>query len=122
MGDKLDLFLAADLEVTGEVYLKRFGMSFEVKGFTEPELRDLREQATYDKELNDEEFAHLLIVTGVTSPDLQDPKVIAKFKARDAADVVSKAFLAGEVMKLRDGILKASGFDDDGESVEDAKN
>lgn len=121
MDNKLDLFLVADNEVTGEVNMKRFGIKFEIKGFTEPELKELREQAKYDGVLNDSEFYCLMVANGVTSPNLNDPKVIAKYKARDGADVIEKAFLAGEIMRLRDAILKLSGFDED-ESIEEAKN
>lgn len=124
--DKLDLFLASDVEAKGEVHLKRFGMDFEVKGFTDQEFRDIREQATYGSgkkkgEVNETELVNLIVAYGVVSPNLSDPKVMKKYGARDAADAVSKAFLVGELATLRDAILKLSGFDEE-ESIEEAKN
>ena len=125
MSDKLDLFLAAEVDVKGEVYLKRFGMHFEIKGLTEEEFKDLREQSTYgegkDRKLNDKEFYNLIVAEGVTVPNLNDPKALKKYGAKDGADVVSKSLLAGEVTKLREAILLLSGFDEE-ESVEEAKN
>lgn len=125
MNDKLDLFLAAEVDAKGEVYLKRFGMNFEIKGLTDEELKSLREQATYgtgkEQKLNDSEFFSLIISSAVTAPNLNDPKVVKKYGAKDGADVIGKAFLAGEVTKLRDAILALSGFDEE-ESVEEAKN
>lgn len=126
MSDALHALLSYDQEPTKEVYVKRFGVNFKIKGLTQEEHYSLRDQATYSvkgkKNVNELELDGLLIATGVTEPNFNDAQVIKKFGAKDGADAVTKALLFGEIKTLQAEILKLSGFDDEEEEIEEIKN
>lgn len=125
----LDALLGASIEVEDTVFIKRLGVDFKVRGLTGDKINSLREQCTYSEGkganrkmvVKDEELSQLLIAEACVEPDFGDAKLLAHYKARDAADCVQKALLAGEVAALSHAVLDVSGFDN-GEDVEEAKN
>ncbi|MEH6941684.1 phage tail assembly chaperone [Bacillus sp. JJ722] len=126
----LDALLGASTDVEEEVFIKRLGTHFRVKGLSGEDIDDLKEQCTYyvgkgnqrKKQTNEEELGRLLIATSCVNPDFSDAKLLKHYGAVDAADCVQKALLAGEVAKLSHAILTASGFDDDEDEIEAVKN
>ena len=130
MSEALNAFLAYDKEPEKEVYIKRFGVNFKVKPITNDEYYDLRERASYSvgkganqtTEMNDRELDALLVAKGLVEPNFSDAKVLAKFDAMDASDVVAKSLYVGEIKLLQEAILRLSGFDDGEEEIEEAKN
>lgn len=126
----LDALLGAELNQEHDVFIKRLGTHFTVKSLSGSDVDKLTQQATYTvgkgknkrQELNQEEFGSLLIAKACKSPDFNNEELKEKYDATDAADCAKKALLAGEVAKVADAILSASGFDDDDEGIEDAKN
>lgn len=126
----LDALLSASIEVEEEVLIKRLGVHFRVKGLTGDKINSLREQCTYfegkganrKRIINEDELGQLLIATACIEPDFSNPKLLEKYGARDAADCVQKALLAGEVVTLSHAVLDVSEFRVTEEDVEEAKN
>ncbi|QIG62530.1 tail assembly chaperone [Sporosarcina phage Lietuvens] len=126
----LDALLGASIDVQDTVFIKRLDVKFTVKALTGDRVKKLREQCTYTegKGVNrrtftkEEELGNLLIAEGCLSPDFSDKKLLEKYSASDAADCVQKALLAGEVATLSHAVLDVSGFGDENDTVEDAKN
>lgn len=129
MSDALNAILSYDKEPVKDVYIKRFNQHFKIKGLYDDQYSEIKEQATYTtgkgnqqrEEINSSELDALFIAKGVTEPDFSDPKLLKKFNVNDAAGVVKKCLLIGEIKLLQDEIFKLSGFDD-GEGIEEAKN
>ena len=125
----LDALLGASIEVTDTVRIKRLGVDFEIKAITGDVLAAVREQATYPEGtgknrkliVKEDEVGRLLIAKSVTSPNFNDAKLLAHYKAVDAGDCVQKALLAGEIATLQQAVLELSGFGGDDE-VEEIKN
>lgn len=125
----LDALLGADINVEEKVFIDRLGVDFTIKALTGDEVNELREQCTVwrgkganrKKYTNEEELGQLLISEACVEPDFSDAKLLEKYKARDAADCVQKALLAGEVATLSHAVLDVSGFERDSD-VEAAKN
>jgi len=126
----LDALLGASIEVEDTVFIKRLGVNFRVKALTGDRVNKLREQCTYaegkgaNRKLvtNEEELGGLLISESCVEPDFNNPKLLEKYGARDAADCVQKALLAGEVATLSHAVLDVSGFANEGDTVEEVKN
>ncbi|MGN7387722.1 phage tail assembly chaperone [Sporosarcina sp. SAFN-015] len=126
----LDALLGASVDVEEKVYIKRLKTNFTVKALTGDKLNELREQCTYTEGkganrrtfTNEDELGKLLIAEACIEPDFSDAKLLAKYGAKDAADCVQKALLAGEVTTLSHAVLDVSGFDNAAEDVETAKN
>lgn len=126
----LDALLGASIEIEDTVEMKRLGVDFRVKALTGDKVNQLREQCTHwegkgtARKLvtNEEELGGLLIATACVEPDFNDPRLLEKYGARDAADCVQKALLAGEVAKLSHAVLDVSEFGVTEEDVEEAKN
>lgn len=126
----LDALLGASIEVEDTVFIKRLGVDFRVKGLTGDVINGLREQCTHwegkgtnrKQVLNDEDLGNLLIATACIDPDFGDPKLLAHYKARDAADCVQKALLFGEVATLSSAVLDVSEVGVVEADVEEVKN
>jgi hypothetical protein len=117
----LDALLTTDFDVTREVEMPRFGVSFSVRALTMKEINKLRRQATdltggkgkTVEVLDEENFAALLIAAACVNPDWKNPTLLAKLGVETAADAVSKRLLAGEMSALSNEVMVASGFDMD---------
>lgn len=120
--DVLAAFLAADKNVKEKVELKRLGVEVEVKGLDQKEMAQLNERATFGDKVDEQKLNALIIVKGCTNIDFGNDKMLEHYGALDTVDCVGKALLAGEVVKLVQAILKASGFDDFAEQIKAAKN
>ena len=117
----LDALLSTEVDVTKDVEMPRFGVTFTVRAVTMKDINRLRKQATEltggkgktVEVLDEEYFAALLIATACTNPDWKSPALLEKFGANEAAEVVSKRLLAGEMTALSAAIMDVSGFDMD---------
>ncbi|RCX22960.1 XkdN-like tail assembly chaperone [Fontibacillus phaseoli] len=123
----LEALLGATLDVQDVVYISRLKTHFTVKALDQAEMTRARDQATIptrkgEKELDGQLFNAVLIAKGCVDPDFSDKALIAHYGATDAADCVTKALLPGEIAKVLTAIMKISGFDDEEELIEDAKN
>jgi hypothetical protein len=130
MSELLQAFLSADTNVEDEVFIKRFNSHIRIKALLEDDINALRDQATRyvgkgknrKKEFNTDEFNGLLIAKACINIDFSDAKMLAKYAAVDEGDCVRKALFAGEVIKLQEAVLRLSGFDDDEDLLDEAKN
>jgi hypothetical protein len=130
MSDLLQAFLGANTNVEDEVYIKRLDSHIKVKALLDDELTSLREQATHlvgkgknrKKEFNTEEFNGLLIAKACVNIDFGNAEMLKRYVATDSGECVRKALFAGEVMKLQEAVLRLSGFDDDEDLLDEAKN
>ncbi|MCD9024313.1 phage tail assembly chaperone [Cohnella silvisoli] len=123
----LDALLGATLDQQSQVYIPRLKTHFSVKALTSEELRKANDQATVptgrgERKLDNNLFNAVLVVKGCVDPDFSNKTLIQHYEATDAADCVTKALLPGEIVKLFQTVLDLSGFGDDDELIEDAKN
>lgn len=129
--DALEALLGADLKIEEEVFISRLGTNFTVKAIDGQTFNKLRDQATHyvgkgankQAQYNEEDFNGSLIVEACITPDFNNAKLLKKYGARDGADCVQKALLAGEIIALQEAILRLSGFSDNkDEEIEEVKN
>lgn len=127
MAKGLDALLGATLELTKEVYIARLKTHFTVKALGNEDLRKINDRAAKPdgkggKVTDDQMFNALVIVKGCVDPDFNDKALKAHYGAADDADCVTKALLPGEMAKVLQAILDLSGFGNEEELIEDAKN
>lgn len=130
MSDALKALLASDLNIEKNVHIKRLGVDFIIKALTDETLEEAREEATHfvgkgakqKKEVDTKMLGGLLISKACVEPDFNNAELIKAKGAKDAADVVTKTLLPGEIEKLQTAILELSGFEDDEEEIEEVKN
>lgn len=123
----LDALLGATLDLRDTVYIPRLKTSFTIKALTDAELRSASEQATIPgakgaKSTDDRLFNALIIVKGCVDPEFSNKALQTHYGATDPADCVQKALLPGESAKVLAAILALSGFSNEEETIEDAKN
>jgi len=126
-GRGLEALLGASLDVQDTVYIPRLKTHFTVKALTSEELRRINERATIpnargEKKIDDALLNALFIAKGCVEPDFANKALIQHYGASDEADCVTKALLPGEVGKVVQAVLNASGFGNEEELIEDAKN
>lgn len=127
MAKGLEALLGATLELTKEVYIPRLKTSFTVRALSNDDLRKINARATLPdgkggKKTDDQVLNALIIVKGCVDPDFNDKALKAHYAAADEVDCVSKALLPGEMAKVMQAILDLSGFGNEDELVEEAKN
>ncbi|ASS74074.1 hypothetical protein CIG75_03125 [Tumebacillus algifaecis] len=130
--DPLEALLAVDAERAPEddVYLKRLNAKFRVRGPKQSEYKATLERCVKEtgkgknlrRSLDTDMFQKLIVYTFTVTPNLSDPKLMEKYGALVAEEVIEKALLPGEVDKLAERILELGGYGDDDDMVEDAKN
>lgn len=130
----LDALLKADFNIEREVYISRLETHFKIRALDAGEIENIQEQATHyvgkgvnrKKERDSVKAGYLTIAKGTVNPDFNDDKLKEKAgNVSSAWEVVKALLLPGEMQKLEQEILIASGFDDDEaeeESYEEIKN
>ena len=127
----VDALLNSDVVEEKDVYMPRLDTEFTVRTVTMDDIEEIEEQAKKfvevrkgkRKEVRDEEkFGKLLIVKGCVNPTFADKKLLEHFGVSSAEEVVSKSLRVGEITKLATEIMRLSGFDDDEDALEEAKN
>ena len=80
-----------------------FGAPFtvEVRGLSYNQLADIREMGSGDADI---------VLAGVTSPNLRDPRLLEAYKAATPAELVKAIFLPGELGELCRAIERLTGF------------
>lgn len=119
--DLLQKLLDTELVPEKDIYMKRFDANFRIRALNEKEINRIREQSTFGNSVNQSKFRALIAVSGCVSPDWSDAKLREKF-GPNPDDVVQNRLLAGEVNKLTEEIMKLSGYGDEDEEIEAAKN
>ncbi|MBB6637370.1 phage tail assembly chaperone [Cohnella thailandensis] len=123
----LERLLAADTVPEKAVLLERLGIPVRLRGLTGKQVFSIRERCTERKEkrgqtierLDEELFNVSLIAASTVSPNWGDSKLLAKFSASGAEEVIKRILLAGELSALGDVVLDLSGFNTE---LEDVKN
>lgn len=117
-----------DVDGTPErtVSLKRIGIPITVKGLTGKQIFSIRERCTITvnekrgrtrRELDEEAFNGALIAAATVKPNFGDGKLLAKFRASSAEEVIKRLLLAGEMAQLGDLVLEVSEFNTELEEV-----
>ncbi|MDH2332509.1 phage tail assembly chaperone [Paenibacillus polymyxa] len=124
MAKGLEALLGATTDLQEEIYIPRLKTHFTIKALDEDSIERARAQATTGKDgsVDGALFNRLLIVKSAADPDFNDKALKDHYEASDAADCVRKALLPGEQTRLIQSVLALSGFVEDAELVEDAKN
>lgn len=130
--DALQALLGAQpaIDITSQVPVKRLNTKFTIKALTGEDINAIRTQATrptpngkkMELKVNEEEVARLLVVNATIDPNFNDASLLKHFGAIDGGECVQKALLAGEIALLQNAIFELSGFGDEEEEVEEAKN
>ncbi len=117
--------LDTEMKPEKQVWMKRFDAEFHIQALDGKTINRIREQASYPtrngKQVDEEKFGALLIEKACLMPDWTDKALLDAF-GPTPTDVVQKRLLAGEIVKLTGDILQLSGFGDEDEAVEEAKN
>jgi hypothetical protein len=126
--DILEALLGASNDVRKTVFMKRFGIDFEIKALETDEVNKITERATRlvgknQKKFDEELFNNLMIVKSCIIPNWEDEKLLEALEVFDAVDAVKKRLLFGEVATLLKEINELNGFDQsDDEQIEEIKN
>lgn len=123
----LQRLLDADTVPEKSVLLERLGVPVRLRGLTGKQVFGIRERCTERKEkrgqtverLDEELFNVSLIAAATVAPNWGDGKLLAKFSASSAEEVIKRILLAGELSALGDVVLDLSGFNTE---LEDVKN
>lgn len=123
--DILNALLSVEDVPEADIPMKRFGVSFRVRAVDIKTIKRLQIQATFPvgktQVLDEEYFAALLIAESSIIPDWKEPKLLAKYDTNEAAEVVKKRLLGGEMAHLSKEIMDVSGFNQE-ERIESLKN
>ncbi|MBO9606604.1 MAG: hypothetical protein J7639_11665 [Paenibacillaceae bacterium] len=123
----LQRLLDADTLPERTVLLERFGVAVKLRGLTGKQVYGIRERCTERREkrgqtterLDEEQFNTALIGAATVSPNWGDAKLLAKYNASGAEEVIKRLLLAGELSALGDVVLDLSGFNTE---LQDIKN
>ncbi|MEC0370050.1 phage tail assembly chaperone [Paenibacillus chibensis] len=123
----LDALLGATLELESSVYIPRLKTKFTIKALSNDDLRRINERATVinprgEKSTDDQLLNALFIAKGCVDPDFNNKALKEHYGAIDEAECVTKALLPGEMAKLLQAVLDLSGFGNEDELIEEAKN
>ncbi|MFS0841168.1 phage tail assembly chaperone [Paenibacillus sp. 1P03SA] len=123
--DVLAALLSVEDSPERDVYMQRFDVNFRVKAVSIKQINRLKMQATHTvgktDVLDDEYFMALLIVEASVNMDWKNPQLLQKYDVLDAAEVVQKRLLSGEIAYLSGEIMSVSGFNQD-ERIRELKN
>lgn len=123
----LQLLLEADTLPERTVKIPRLGIPVTLRGLTGKQVFSIKERCTERKErrgqiterLDEEQFNVALIAAATVNPNWGDQKLLAKFQASGAEEVIKRILLAGELSALGEVALDLSGFNTD---LQDIKN
>lgn len=119
--------------VTQEIVLsgRLKDFKFKVRAITGKEYSDYQARCIENpnspkkRKFNTQKFNELIVVNHTVDPNFKDAEWLktAGILSMDAAQLLYKTLLAGEINELADTILKISGFNNDTEElIEEAKN
>jgi len=116
--EKINRLLSIEDLPEKTVMLDRVQVPVTLKALTGKQVFKIREMCTYRKEkkgkvienFDEEQFNAALVVAATISPNWGDQKLLAKYKASEAEEVVKRILLAGELASLADIVLELSGF------------
>lgn len=116
--EKINRLLSIEELPEKTVVLERVQVPVTLRALTGKQVFKIREMCTYRKEkkgkvienFDEEQFNAALVVAATVSPKWGDEKLLAKYKASDAEEVVKRILLAGELASLADIVLELSGF------------
>lgn len=101
----------------------RLGVDFKLRSLSNDLYAQAQEQATrfvrnrrtgrMEKDIDGASLSFLVVVSGTSSPDFTDQRLLQKYKAMGPQDAVKKALLPGEIDAIAEKILSLSGFDED---------
>ena len=122
----LQKLLDVDAVPERTVSLKRLGIPVTIKGLTGKQIFSIRERCTITvsekrgrkhRELDEEAFNSALIAAATVKPNWGDTKLLTKYRASGAEEVIKRLLLAGEMAQLGDLVLEVSEFNTELEEV-----
>lgn len=122
----LQKLLDVDAVPERTVSLKRLGIPVTIKGLTGKQIFSIRERCTITvsekrgrkhRELDEEAFNSALIAAATVKPNWGDAKLLTKYRASGAEEVIKRLLLAGEMAQLGDLVLEVSEFNTELEEV-----
>lgn len=66
-----------------------------------------------EKQVDQQKLQRVLVAMATIAPNLKDARLLSKFGVTEAAGVVGRIMLPGQVAALSDKIMEVSGYDDD---------
>jgi hypothetical protein len=120
MNDEQVLQRLLDVDTLPErtINLPRLNIPVTLRGLTGKQVFSIRERCTERKErrgkvteyLDEEQFNVALIAAATVKPNWGDAKLLSKYQASGADEVIKRVLLAGELSALGDLVLDLSGF------------
>ena len=115
-------------DVRKKVFMKRFGVDFEVRALTPDEVNKITQRSTRltgkkEKVFDEDMFNYLTIAKACVTPNWEDKELQDALGVADAIGAIKKRLLFGEVATILQTIGELNGFDQsDSEQIEEAKN
>lgn len=127
--DVLKALLGADHKVEKQVFMKRFNSHFTIKALDGDVIDKIQDQCTYYvgkpnkrvKKTDEQKFSALIIQRACVIPNWNAKELLDLYETHDAADVIKKRLLAGELAKLTGEVMDISGFEEE-EAIDEIKN
>ena len=128
--DVLKALLSTEQEVEKKYFMKRFGVDFTIRAIDGKLIDRIQDRATYyegkgskrTKKFDEQLFGALVIQHGCITPNWNDQTLKDHYGTHDPVEVIKKRLLAGEIAKLSAEIMDLSGFGDEEDAIEAAKN
>ena len=84
--------------------------------------RKVKINGQYEDELDDLAYSRALILASTVDPDFRDTELCEHFGTLDPMEVPGRMLFAGEYGRLSHAILDLSGFNQDDDVIDEAKN
>lgn len=126
--DILKALLDPDNDVRTTVFMKRFGIDFELKALTPDDVNKITQRATRPqpkgkKTFDEDLFNYLTIAKACVVPNWEDPALHEALEVHNSVEAIKKRLLFGEVAQLLQTIGDLNGFNQtDEEMIEEIKN
>ncbi|SER87296.1 hypothetical protein [Psychrobacillus sp. OK032] len=125
----LEALLGATTEIEETIEMPRLNTEFKVRALTGDHVKKLSAEATvYDgkngnktERVDQSQLSGLMLAAAIIEPNFSDAALLKHYGARDGADCIQKALLAGEIAAVTKVVLNVSGLGDATE-IEAAKN
>lgn len=103
---------------------------FKIRSLTQEEMDSIIKRATRTvtvkrqqmEKVDNRMMSRLVVLAGTVFPNFADTKLCEAYHVADPTLVPGKMLLSGEHTRLADAIMELSGFDDDFDVAEEAKN
>lgn len=125
----LEALLGASTVIEQVVAIPRLNTEFKVRALTGDHIKKLREEATVvegkgankTERVDQGELSGLMLASAIVEPNFSDAGLLKHYGARNGADCIQKALIAGEIAAVTKVVMEVSGLGE-ATGIESAKN